>query len=221
MMFLITRPLDDALSLATLLAERGYESVISPMLQIKRNEKAMAIDADIVVMTSRYAVPMQAIGKPCYVVGEQTVRAMPEREDVHVYPDAVALKKGLVKELPEGTRILYLRGKYVKADMAAQMPQFAWQEEIRYEAQLVPQFSEDALQALRQQRVSDVLFFSSRTAWHFEDLLEKNQLTRLKLNAWCLSADIAGELRLPVWRKKHVSQRPDMAGLLTILPPPV
>ncbi len=205
------------MSLATLLAERGHASVISPLLEIQRNERATKIEADAVVITSRYAVPQQHIGVPCYIVGEQTARALPEREVLHVFPDVHRLIETLPQVVEEGSRLLYLRGSYVKHDLKTQLPMFDWQEDIRYEAKLIEAFRDDAQQALSQGKVTDVLFFSRRTAVQCESLLQAQRFDQHRMTAWCLSQDIADALWLPCWKKKRVSREPTLSSLLTSL----
>lgn len=214
-MLCITRPLDDALVLANLLAERGVEGVVSPIMSVQQFSKPTVFDADAVILTSRHAVPEGPIGVPCFVVGDQTAQALPHREALQVFENVDALIKAMPDALPTHSRVLYLRGRQVRKELTEQLPHYQWQEHICYEAQSVEAFSPDAHNAFDQQKVRGVIFFSARTAMLFEDLYQKVGLPKAELTAICISDSVVKGLRLPIWKKHVIAPSPNMAGLLT------
>lgn len=233
MRVLITRPLAEAEPLAETLESRGFETCISPVMEIVSLEFAPPRDKSYqaVVLTSGNAVGALATAElpsdiPIFCVGDATARRLDETaySDVRSASgnsdDLVAL---ITRDLAPGDGpLLYLSGMMIAANIGAALVAagFAVERHVVYRAQAVAAPDEAVVAELASGTIDAVLLYSPRSARIFLDHLKvaKLDLMAKEMTAYCISnaaADVARNLQ---WRKVVVASRPSQNDLLALLP---
>lgn len=222
---LLTRPYSDSLKLAECLSQQGIESVISPVLEISYPsfeegalESLKKKTPDLVILTSRHAVGLltQFDFKPditLYVVGPSTEKACRAGGFSHIITadqSATSLFDLLKKETLKNKNILYLRGETIALDLKAILAEEGAfvQEVVAYTAKPAVKLTDDAILALRQGTLTDVVFYSLRSAQIFMDLIKKEELESklLSLSAHAISSQILDFLKSFDWQKRLLFQ---------------
>jgi len=233
MRVLITRPFSEAEPLAEILRERGFETCISPVMEIVPLEFIPPSDRNYraVVLTSGNAVGALEAAKlppdlPVFCVGDATARRLAATEFTDIRSasgdseDLVAL---IARDLkPAGDPLLYLSGMMIAADIGAALDDagFAVDRHVVYRAQGIATPNEAVVVALAAGSVDGVLLYSPRSARIFLDHLNgaKLDLMAKEMTAYCISnaaADVARNLQ---WRKVAIASRPTQKDLLALLP---
>jgi len=233
MRILITRPLPEAEPLAEVLRERGFETCISPVMEIVPREFEPTPDEtyQAVILTSGNAVDALVSTKlpadiPVFCVGDATARRLVETEFTDVRSasgnsdDLVALIERDL--LPSGEPLLYLSGMMIAADIGGALADagFTVDRRIVYRAQAISSLEETVVADLAAGGIDAVLLYSPRSARIFLDHLKAAKLDLLakEMTAYCISpaaADVARDLQ---WRKVAVASRPTQNDLLALLP---
>lgn len=157
---------------------------------------------------------------PLYCVGEGTAKKarsvgfskiMPVEETVTTLIDRFG------RSVPDGARILYLRGEDVSVDLVALLPRFVWIEAILYRA--VPRLSmpDDILDLFP--RLHTVTLFSKRAAEAFAGLVRRYELEKFLpgINLLSVSVRVLESVSAFDWRAVHVPSRPDRIGMQILL----
>lgn len=239
MKILVTRPRADAEELAKLLAARGHEALIEPLLDIATlpGDAVAADGAQALVFTSANGVraliernggdvsALRAL--PVYTVGDATARAAREAgfaDVVSASGDVNSLAELIVARVrPDVGPLLHVAGSDVAGDLAGQLAQkgFTLTRAALYQATKADSLSADAVEALKRGEVKAVLFYSPRTASAFAALAGEIAPALGRATAICLSPAVAEAVDdLPgaaSWRDTLTAAEPTQDALLAAL----
>lgn len=232
MIVLITRPEPEAAAFAEICMARGYETIVSPLMEIHIMEAKVDLSGvGALAFTSVNGVRAFAQNSaerqlPVFAVGETSADAARAAgfENVHAANgdvDALAAliaaqhksAKGAALHCAGATRA----GDLVKALEAENLPA---RRAVLYEAQPIAALSDAAIAALRMEKAIDwVALFSPRSARLFVDRAREAGLERslASVNAACLSDAVAKELTAAQWKSIRVAPRRDSAAMLELL----
>ena len=229
---LVTRPREEAETLAAALAARRIESLIEPLLEVRYRdgEKPDLAGAQAVLCTSANGVRAlaRASGErrlPLFAVGEATAaRARAAGFDAveSAGGDARDLARLAAERLrPEAGRLVHVCGSVVAGDLAGALARrgFAVERLVLYEARPAESLSAAAVEALREGALGLALFFSPRTAALFARLAAAAGLDRQLAAVIAVSISEAADAALAGhrWRGRHVAERPNQRALLEAL----
>lgn len=228
---LLTRPLSDARETAAILASRGIETVVAPLIDIVPNDAVPPLDGvQALLITSANGVRTFA-GQtarrdlPIFAVGDASARAARAAGFT-----AVASAAGDVGDLanlvrhrlsPGGGALLHPAGTAVAGDLAALLSEdgFDVRRYIAYTARAADRLPESARLAIARRQIAAVLLYSPRTATIFRELVGAAGLGEYcgDFNALCLSKAVAGALSPLQFQDVRVAPRPEQAALLALL----
>jgi uroporphyrinogen-III synthase len=226
----VTRPRDEAETLARRLADRGYEALIAPMMEIVAVDTVLPPldDYQALAFTSANGVRIFAARSarrdlPAYAVGASTAGAL-RRAGFQTIRQSAG-DAGALAELIERSgadSILHLSGRAVARDLAALLAPAGIEVDraVLYDARPIAALPPDLAGALYACTIGHVLFFSARTAAIFGTLVGAAGLTEMvgSISAYCFSAEVAAQAaRLP-WKRVAVAERPTTASLVALLP---
>lgn len=227
---MVTRPREEAETLATALAVRGVGALLEPMMQIHFRDTIPKLDGvEAVLCTSANGV--RALARvtrernvPIYAVGDATAaraRAEGFTEIASAGGDSADLARLVVERVMPHGRLVHISGNAVAGDLVGELRTrgFAVEQSVLYEARPVPALSAAAARALSAGEIDFALFFSPRTAAIFVRLAKAvgigdccRAITALSISA---AADEAVAALL--WRERRIAQSPDQPALLDLL----
>jgi uroporphyrinogen-III synthase len=225
---LVTRPIEDGEETARLLAQRGFPSILAPLLETEFwDGPEVSLDGvQAILVTSANGVRALA-GRsarrdvPLFAVGPQTT-AKAQSLGFAIVKNA----DGDAKALAEATKrwaepgqgaLLHVGGEGNDGKLVSLLPGFSIRQELLYAVRAVKKMPEAAAQALRQNAVSAALFYSPRSAAVFRDCVQKEGLPVESLTAACISAAAAAALAPLPFRAVRVAARPNQDSLLDAL----
>lgn len=237
MKILVTRPRADAEDLARLLAARGHEALIEPLLDIATlpGDAVTAEGMQALVFTSANGVralvernggdiaTLRAL--PVYTVGDATARAARDAGfadvvsasgDVNSLADLIASRVR-----PDVGPLLHVAGSDVAGDLAGRLSArgFTLARAALYEATKSDSLSAETVEALKRGEVQAALFYSPRTASAFAALAGDIAPALGRATAICLSPAVAAAVEdLPgaaSWRDILTAAEPTQDALLS------
>jgi len=233
MRVLITRPEPAAASEAELIAARGHQPVLAPLLEIEFCKASLPLaGAQGVVVTSRNALRAlaahpdlgAALRLPLYAVGDATAEAALELgfAEVTAGPGTAAeLAALIVREIaPEAGPLVHLAGETLAFDLEAALGAhgFTVRKAVLYRAIPAKALPPEAVALIASGRPTRVVLMSPRTAQTFAALIAKHGLvTQAKsLVCYCLSEAVA-EAVAPLGCEIRVAARPREEDILALL----
>jgi uroporphyrinogen-III synthase len=235
---LITRPEEDAASLADALRQRGVAVDIEPLLTIRVLREAALDLSGVQALLFTSANGVRAFAElsrrrdlPALAVGEATAAAARAAGFAGVSGaggDVRDLAR-LVKERlqPGDGPLLHAAGSAVAGDLAGALEAagFTLRRAVLYEAKPAERLSADTRMRLREGGFDWVLFFSPRTAATFVKLIEAaspEERVRLdaglaRTEALCLSPAVADTVQGLPWRSVLSALKPDLSGMLQLV----
>lgn len=234
MRLLVTRPREDGEETVRRLSDLGHHTLLAPMLDIAWRKDALlpAGEFNSIAVTSRNGLRFLAEHRdgarfrdvPLLIVGErsaQLARELNFHGRVMVSESAEGLIKAIVS-LPSATRLLYIRGADISADIASHLGASGIDvdEVIAYEAIPCATLPLVAGDALRRGQVDGVLFYSVRTVHAFVAAISAGDLqgAMRKLTAYCLSAKVAAALPAALFEVIAFARSPNEEDLFALLP---
>ncbi|MEX2649598.1 MAG: uroporphyrinogen-III synthase [Alphaproteobacteria bacterium] len=230
MRVLVTRPWEDAEAVVALLAARGIEGIVAPLLAIVPRDASIDLaGAQAVLLTSANGARMFArltARRDILVLAVGAVTGATAREqgfaDVRVAGGDVIALAALAATLdPVGGTLVHVAGTNVAGDLAGELARrgFTVRRAVIYDAVPAPDLPDAAREALTSGTIDAVLLFSPRTAATFLALVRKARLEASLggLDAVCLSEAVAAEARAARWRAVRVAPRPDTEALIDLL----
>ena len=230
MRVMITRPRAEAEALAALLARRGIESFIEPLLEIiPRPDPMLDFDTlQAVLLTSAngaraLAEATERRDLTLFAVGPATAAAAREAGFTSVATaggDVEALSHLVTSRLDaKGGALLHVSGSAVAGDLAGRLEAagFDARRAALYEARPAGALSDAVLAALVGGEIDAVLLFSPRTAKSFVRLTIQASLALDGLRALCLSPAVARAAEAASWGAVAVAERPDQDALLALI----
>lgn len=223
---LITRPEADGAETAQLVAARGFDPVLAPMLQVRPGVLAGAARFDAILLTSRNAVPALPPAWrtiPVLAVGGATAARARAAGFLHVRDadgDAADLATLVRRECAPGARLLLAhgrgQGRALQASLAA--AGFRVQRRCAYAMVRAAAFPEAAAAALETGGVCAALFLSAETARAFVRLLPQKLRGALAgVDAVAIGRPAADALAHLPWHHVRVSVRPTLDHVLGLL----
>jgi uroporphyrinogen-III synthase len=226
---LVTRPREEALSLAAALADRGIDAVIEPMMEVHYRAAAPPDLANVQAILCTSANGVRALARitrerdrPLLAVGDATAsraRAEGFTNVASAGGDVGDLVRLAVTRLrPQGGRLLHVAGEVVAGDLsgALRAKGFAIDRIGLYEARPVAALTNSMARALCSGKIDFVLFFSPRTAGIFVNLVSRAGLAACCRTITALSISPAADAALATlsWRDRYVAEKPSQAALL-------
>jgi uroporphyrinogen-III synthase len=230
MQALITRPIEDAGSLAAALAARGVTPVSEPLLAIRPIRDAAASLAGVQAVLFTSANGARAFGGttarrdlPVLAVGDATARAARAigfSDVASAGGDVGDLAALAVSRLdPRRGTLLHVAGSVVAGDLAGYLAAagFDIRRVALYDAEPVAALGAATVAALRERRIAAAFFFSPRTAAHFVTLARAAAIDEAcrYVAAFALSPAVAAALSPVGWAQLIVAAAPEQAALLT------
>ncbi len=228
---LVTRPADEAETLAAAVAAKGYAVMIEPLLRIVNRAVAPPPDSyHALAFTSANGVRAFAAlsgerAKPAYAVGGTTASALRSAGFADVRDaggDAEILARLIAQSAGPGARVLHPSGAAVAGDLPGALGRagITLENLVVYDAVAAERLSDALVQALYACTIGHVLLFSARTAAHFGTLTARAGLAEKMraTTALCLSDAVAREARRIAWRQVGVARTKTSQSLLDLLP---
>ena len=229
---LVTRPREEAESLAAALAARGVGAIIEPMMQVHFHS-ARSPDltgAQAVLCTSANGV--RALARltddrrlPLFAVGDATA-ARARAEGFATVENAGGAVDDLARLAAERLRpqdgpLVHVAGDVVAGDLAGALRAegFAIERRVLYEARPVAMLSETAVGALRGGSIDFALFFSPRTAAIFVGLAASAAVGPCCRSISALSISAAADAALAElsWGDRRIAKMPNQRALLALI----
>jgi uroporphyrinogen-III synthase len=229
---LITRPREEAESLAAALATRGLGAVIEPLMAIHyRAPKALDLaGVQAILCTSANGVRALARasgerGLPLFAVGDATASLARAEGYVAVRSAggdvADLVRLAATRLLPQDGRLLHIAGSVIAGDLAAALRAqgFTIERMVLYEARPAAALSPAAIDALRAGAIGFALFFSPRTSAIFVRLAGIGCVAECCGTITALSISPAADAALTdlPWHDRRVAEQPNQAALLDML----
>lgn len=227
---LITRPAADCAPIAEAVTALGYVPLLEPLLEIVPLDFSPPDLSryQALVFTSVNAVRVAA-GQitdktaPVFAVGPQTEEAARLAGWCEIYTGAsgVAGLPGVIAaaglEKDAGKALLYLSAEDIAAPLS--VPGHAIERIAVYRAVPETSLSVTCLAALDRGEIAAALFFSSRTARTFADLIEAAGRTACfsQIKLLSISDSVVKSLRKFPWQGVHVAHTPDRECMLRML----
>lgn len=228
---ILTRPTVDSQHLQAVLAPRGYECIISPVMEIEAFVSVIPEKPyDGLIATSHNA--FFAAGrleslflKPLFVVGEQTASIAHEIGFRHII-EGNGTASDLVSEVltyfPRRTEyLLYLRGRDINFELGQALNQerYKLDEYTTYQSIPTDTLTPQALQIITGDTSALIPFFSKNSACYFLNLVNKLDLRKhlKKHRAVCLSPGISNLLIESEWRKILTCKTPNRRSFIELL----
>ena len=235
MRLLLTRPYDDAESLASLLRARGHIPVVAPLMEVHFFPGPPVALEGVQAILATSANGVRAIASrnprrdvPVYAVGPQTAEAARNEGYTTVVSaegDSVALVETVAKDAdPEKGALLHAAGTETagRVRQALQAHGFRVETAVLYEARPVEALPATAATNLSGDVLDGVLLFSPRSAKTFATLVSDAGLSAHcgRLIAFCISAATAAALGSLNFARVAVAGGPNQEAMLDLLPPP-
>jgi len=234
MRVLVTRPEFDAVREAEVLAARGHDPVLAPLLAIEFLP-GVPLDLDgaqALIVTSRNALRAlaahdaleQALGLPLFAVGEATARAARQLgfSEVIIGPGTGAGLIPLIRrELhPEKGALVHVAAEVVAFDLEPVLEEegFTFRRTVLYRSHPAEALPAETVAGLASGEISGVILLSPRTAKTFAALAEQyDVVTQAKgLVCYCLSQAVA-EAVTPLGLAVRVPALPREEDVLALL----
>ena len=230
MRILITRPAEDGAQIARLLADKGHEALLAPLLNVKIHDGAPLTLSGIQAVLATSANGVRALATrterrdiPVFAVGPQTLDEAQRAGFIRVRSaegDAVALADAVPRWAdPEAGALLHAAGAEGSGRLAETLTARGF--EVRrlelYRVEAVPHLPPAAAQALKENSVQAALFFSPRSAGVFADCVGRAGLSTARLMAACISANTARALDRLVFAEIRIAAAPNQSALLDCL----
>lgn len=233
MRLLVTRPEPDAGHEAELLAARGHQPVLAPLLDIEFTGVALPLaGAQGLVVTSRNAIRAlaahpelgEALKLPLFAVGDATAGAARQLGFAAVIagPGTGANLAALIARQVEPKRgpLVHLAGETLAFDLVSALAAqgFAMRKAVLYRAVPVGALPPRALDLIASRRLDGVILMSPRTARIFTALVAEHDLVTQasRLVCYCLSEAVA-EAVAPLGCEARVAARPREEDILALV----
>jgi uroporphyrinogen-III synthase len=227
MKVLITRPLEDAKEIARLLAERGHQALVAPLLSPRFHEGPEPDLNGVVAILATSANGIRAFVRrtsrrdlSVFAVGPQTAeeaRKSGFTEVRNADGDAEALALAATQWAPRKGVLLHVCGEDAPGTLAENLTLrgFKVRRCPLYAIEPATSLPSDARKALEDRALDGAMFFSPKSARIFKALADG--LPTENLTAYCISAATAQALSPMALARIAVAARPNQAAMLALL----
>jgi uroporphyrinogen-III synthase len=232
MQILITRPHDDAVAFARMLAERGHDAVIAPLLEIRFRDGGEILLEGVQAILATSANGVRAIARrterrdvAVFAVGPQTTEEA-QRAGFTVVRNAGGDGAALAQATkqwasPDQGALFHAAGSEAPKLLTAELEKngFAVRRENLYEAVAAQTLPDAAATALKNNRLDAVMHFSPRSARLFCELTAQAGLSRNceNLSALCIGQAAADAASALPFREIRVAKNPSQQSMLALL----
>ena len=224
---LVTRPRHEAATLAALLAERGIDAVIEPMIDIVNRTTSLPDCSGVRAILCTSANGVRALarasgerGVPVFAVGDATARAA-----LAAGFDRVESAGGDVEDLarlmttrlrPAEGRLLHVAGSEVAGDLAGRLGAagFVVDRAVLYEARGATTLTPETAELIERGEIDLALFFSPRSATIFARLAAPIAAGLIAATAISISTAADAALGDLPFRERLIAAAPTQAALL-------
>ncbi|MGL4427213.1 MAG: uroporphyrinogen-III synthase [Alphaproteobacteria bacterium] len=232
---LVTRPKEDSEETAYLLAQKGFKSLLCPLLNYEALPEPPPLSPDYlaklqaILATSQHAVhnlpkKNQLLSKPVYTVGAhsaQVAKSYGFQQVRNAQGSAEDLLKLVNKTCsPERGPLLYVSGESIRVDLPFLLSQrgFHVLHQILYRMTPILEFPFPVQEAFRHQKIQGVLLLSPQTSVCFSKCIQQASLGKnLKMvYLFCLSEAVAASLTLFQDVIVRIAPQPTLASLMEI-----
>ena len=232
MRVLLTRPKEDAASLALELRARGHEPIVSPLMEIRFLNGPQISLTGIQAVLATSANGIRALARrtsdrnvPVFAVGPQTAAVAQEAgfsEIRDANGDARNLADAVVQWAdPNKGPLLHVAGRERAGRLAEALSAagFSVQSSMLYEALESEGLSLQARDALESRSIDAVMLFSPRSARLFTEQIQKIGLEEncRGITALCISEAAAEPLKALALKGARIAHHPDQYGMLALL----
>ena len=226
---LVTRPREEAETLAAALAARGVDALIEPLLTVEFCTAAPPdlAGAQAILCTSANGVRALARASserrlPLFAVGDATAARARSQGFTSVESaggSATDLARLAAAGLdPRKGTLLHICGNTVAGDLAGALRARGFTVERRalYDARPIAALSPETTDAIRSHTIDFALFFSPRTAAIFARLADEASVANSCATIAALSISPAADAALGElpWRERWIAERPEQPALL-------
>jgi uroporphyrinogen-III synthase len=227
-MLLLTRPLEESLLMAKRMKKLDHPFFIEPMLLVTFMPPPSLEDISTLIVTSQNALKaLTTINAltAIYCVGESTGTLAKKMgfKNIHVAKHSVGSLLSLlqVKTPQDLGNILYAAGETITEDLEKILKPLGYKirTEIVYATTPATTFSPALLNLLKEEKIHQVCFFSTKTAEVFMNLMNPDHLTHLyrRMIALSLSQHISDKLRQCSWESIKTAEKPTMNSFWHLL----
>lgn len=232
MRILLTRPREDAVPFAQMLAARGHDAVIAPLLEIRFAKGAEISLEGVRAILATSANGVRAIARrtprrdvPVFAVGPQTAEEARHAGFTTIRNaegDGAALAHATKQwALPQNGALLHAAGSEAPKLLASELEKsgFIVRREVLYQAMAADALPEAALSALRNDALDAVMHFSPRSARLFCELTAQSGLAQhcKKIRALCISKAAADAAATIAFAQVRIAQTPSQSAMLALL----
>ncbi|MEE8294497.1 MAG: uroporphyrinogen-III synthase [Sphingomonadales bacterium] len=231
MRLLITRPSERAGPLKARLEDLGFKASMAPLLTISFLEVVIPeTPLQGIIFTSVQgveAVKNQDSLKffPAFAVGSKTAGAAGAVgfQVVHNAEGDVERLFDLVSKTcnPGKGLLLHLAGEKTVGNLVSRLQEKGFEAgyQTAYKAIAADGLPANVVEKISKRQIDGVLFFSTRTAGIFRNLVETKGLSPYleKMEAFCLSENITKEAALLPWKQTHTATEPTEQSLIELL----
>ncbi len=232
MKLLITRPLEASGELSAALVAEGHSVLCSPLLDIVFRDQVTLDLQGVQAFIVTSANGLKALGQATerrdltvYCVGDKTAREAIKAGFTTVKSadgDVNALSQLIIHQADKSKgALLHAGGARLAGDLKSLIEKegFSYRREILYDANEVKTLTVEALNAIKAEKLDGVLLFSPHTAKVFAMVVEAQNIdTHIqKLDAWCLSQNVADELAAVKFANIYVAKHPSEQALLNLV----
>jgi uroporphyrinogen-III synthase len=229
---LVTRPRAEAEALAALLAQRGIDAVVEPLIAVADSPAALPdfAAAQAILCTSANGVGALARASkerrvPIFAVGDATAARARAEGFAHVESaggDVADLAFLVGRRLqPQGGPLFHVAGGTVAGDLAGMLGAegFTVERVTLYAAEAVDTLTPHTARLIAEGQVDLALFFSPRTSAIFVRLVEAAEVDAgLRATvAVSISAAAAAALADLPFRERLIARAPSQAALLELI----
>ncbi|MDB9702554.1 uroporphyrinogen-III synthase [Rhodospirillales bacterium] len=224
----ITRPLEDAASLASALADLGIETIAAPLMLI---EAILGSQVDLkgvqgVLFTSAngartFAVRSSDRDIPVYAVGDATARALKDLKfkNVTTASGDVDDLAGLVSRScdPDNGDLVHACASVVAGDLSGILTTngFRVVRHVLYQATAAQELPVEVIEAIRAKKVDGMIVYSPRTAHILDTLIVDAGLSTAvaEMKLFALSQN-ASKASTSAWHERIIAAHPCQESLL-------
>lgn len=233
---LITRPRQDATSLAELLHPQGHEVLIAPMLEIYffdvQAELKLALDAfpQAILITSANGV--RALARltnerdiALVTVGDASAEEAKRRGFTKISSsdgDLSHMVEWIRTHLdPQKGSLLHIAGSVVAGDVQNMLEPLGFKVNrlVCYDAKPLKTLPKTVKDALTQGEIDTVLFYSPRSGRIYVECLQREDINHSvkSMCALCLSPNVAEEIADLPWKEIVIAESPTQDALLALI----
>jgi uroporphyrinogen-III synthase len=229
MLSLVTRPRAEAEALAALLAERGVDAVIEPMIEIIERGSLPPKLANVQAILCTSANGVRALARasdaratPVFAVGDATARTAREtgfRVVESAGGDVGDLARLVTQRLrPANGRLLHVAGSEIAGDLAGALGAagFTVERAVLYEARAADALTAGTAALIERGEIDLALFFSPRSSAIFARLVDAAGITAGLQSSVAVSISAAADAALGSlpFRARIVAAAPTQPALL-------